>query len=226
MLYVHKICNVHFEIRSYEFLCACCTHELAVFRILIFFLLMLPCSADAFLTLVGSFGAFANGAGRLFFGFCIDHAKEKTVLFIMFFLQIGFCIVYPYCVDGKAEFTIVVLVLHFLYGGNFAVFPALVWKQFGKTYFGSIYSVILAAWGIGGIGGDTLVNVIEKPLGQLWLFVTLAIISLVSCVLALFLNAEPDDAKRWRSLFGRKSSNDYAPLVEESDKQVQQHGMA
>jgi OFA family oxalate/formate antiporter-like MFS transporter len=125
--------------------------------------------------------------------FCIDKMSKTTVFIAMYIAPLFFCVIYPldWTLHGQGPFTACVLAIHFLYGGNFAIFPTIVWRMFGRTYFGAIFAAVLAAVGFGGLAGDTLVNVIEEPLGVFWLFITLASLSAISAFLSYFVDEAP-----------------------------------
>ncbi len=54
-----------------------------------------------------------------------------------------------------------------MYGGGFAVLPAFLGDLFGTKQLGAIHGMVLTAWGLAGIAGPTIYDVVKKTTGSL-----------------------------------------------------------
>eukprot|EP01012_Entosiphon_sulcatum_P043834 TRINITY_DN5824_c0_g2_i1.p1 TRINITY_DN5824_c0_g2~~TRINITY_DN5824_c0_g2_i1.p1 ORF type:complete len:473 (-),score=108.10 TRINITY_DN5824_c0_g2_i1:172-1590(-) len=150
---------------------------------------------DRFLTLVGSLGALGNALGRLIWGWLADYLGgptkgygEKTTILIIMGLQTALLATFglEFVLDNKPCFLIWTFMVKLCYGGCFAIFPSLSCKTFGIGNFGTIYGMIVFAWGAAGLTGDALVNGVEKYLSAIAFFLLFAGVSLFAMLLGLF----------------------------------------
>jgi OFA family oxalate/formate antiporter-like MFS transporter len=133
--------------------------------------------------------SIANGIGRLAWAWLSDAIGRRNVFLIMFLLQAVLFFILP----SQREFTAlasICFVVISCYGGGFGTMPAFAADFFGTKWVGSIYGLMLTAWGFGGVFGPLLVANIRQATGKYDLaLVIIAVIMLVSSVLPLVVRA-------------------------------------
>lgn len=108
--------------------------------------------------------SIANGAGRFLWAWLSDFIGRKWVFLVMFLLQALVFFVMA-LVDQFILFTILAFVVLTTYGGGFGTMPAFAADYFGAKNVGSIYGLMLTAWGMGGIAGPILIARIREATG-------------------------------------------------------------
>jgi OFA family oxalate/formate antiporter-like MFS transporter len=109
--------------------------------------------------------SIANGAGRLLWAWLSDHLGRLQVFSIMFSLQAVLFFLLP----AQHNFAILVTLAFFIlscYGGAFGTMPAFATDYFGPKFVGSIYGLMLTAWGFGGVLGPLLIARIREVTGS------------------------------------------------------------
>jgi MFS transporter, OFA family, oxalate/formate antiporter len=133
--------------------------------------------------------SIANGIGRLLWAWLSDAIGRRNVFLIMFLLQAVLFFILP----SQREFTAlasICFVVISCYGGGFGTMPAFAADFFGAKWVGSIYGLMLTAWGFGGVFGPLLVANIRQSTGKYDLaLIVIALIMLVSSVLPLIVRA-------------------------------------
>jgi len=133
--------------------------------------------------------SIANGIGRLAWAWLSDAIGRRNVFLIMFLLQAILFFILP----SQREFTAlasICFVVISCYGGGFGTMPAFAADFFGTKWIGSIYGLMLTAWGFGGVFGPLLVANIRQATGKYDLaLVIIAVIMLISSVLPLIVRA-------------------------------------
>ncbi|MBV9273125.1 MAG: OFA family MFS transporter [Verrucomicrobia bacterium] len=131
------------------------------------------------------FISIANGIGRLLWAWFSDAIGRRSVFLIMFLLQAVLFFILP----TQHEFQVLALVCFMIltcYGGGFGTMPAFAADYFGAKWVGSIYGLMLTAWGFGGVFGPLLIANIRQATGRYdHALIALAIIMLFSAVLPL-----------------------------------------
>jgi OFA family oxalate/formate antiporter-like MFS transporter len=126
--------------------------------------------------------SIANGAGRLIWAWLSDAIGRRTVFLIMFPLQAAIFAVLP-TVTSFSAFTALAIVVLLCYGGGFGTMPALVADYFGADNVGSIYGLMLTAWGFAGVLGPTLIATLRESRGRydqaLYLIAALMLVSAI-----------------------------------------------
>jgi OFA family oxalate/formate antiporter-like MFS transporter len=126
--------------------------------------------------------SIANGAGRLIWAWLSDAIGRRTVFLIMFPLQAAIFAVLP-TVTSFSAFTALAIVVLLCYGGGFGTMPALVADYFGADNVGSIYGLMLTAWGFAGVLGPTLMATLRESRGRydqaLYLIAALMLVSAI-----------------------------------------------
>ncbi len=133
--------------------------------------------------------SIANGLGRLLWAWFSDAIGRRNVFLIMFLLQAVLFFILP----SQHEFTVLATICFIViscYGGGFGTMPAFAADFFGPKWVGSIYGLMLTAWGFAGVFGPLLIANIRQTTGKYdQALVVIAVIMLVSAVLPLIIRA-------------------------------------
>jgi len=133
--------------------------------------------------------SIANGLGRLLWAWFSDAIGRRNVFLIMFVLQAALFFVLPSQHEFTALATICFIVIS-CYGGGFGTMPAFAADFFGPKWVGSIYGLMLTAWGFAGVFGPLLIANIRQSTGKYdAALVVIALIMLVSGVLPLIVRS-------------------------------------
>jgi OFA family oxalate/formate antiporter-like MFS transporter len=133
--------------------------------------------------------SIANGLGRLAWAWLSDAIGRRNVFLIMFLLQAVLFFILPSQHEFTALATICFVVIS-CYGGGFGTMPAFAADFFGTKWVGSIYGLMLTAWGFAGVFGPLLVANIRQSTGKYdQALLVIAVIMLVSTVLPLIIRA-------------------------------------
>ena len=133
--------------------------------------------------------SIANGLGRLLWAWFSDAIGRRNVFLIMFLLQAALFFVLPSQHEFTALATICFVVIS-CYGGGFGTMPAFAADFFGPKWVGSIYGLMLTAWGFAGVFGPLLIANIRQSTGKYDLaLLVIALIMLVSSVLPLIVRS-------------------------------------
>lgn len=114
--------------------------------------------------LVGAI-AIANGAGRFLWAWLSDFIGRRTVFLLMFPIQAVVFALLP-GVESFAVLTALACIVLLCYGGGFGTMPAFVADYFGAENVGSIYGLMLTAWGFAGVLGPMLIAGLRQSTGQ------------------------------------------------------------
>lgn len=136
--------------------------------------------------------SIANGAGRFLWAWLSDAIGRRMVFLSMFLVQAVMFWMMPH-VSGFGVFTTLAFVVLLCYGGGFGTMPAFATDYFGPTNVGSIYGLMLTAWGFAGVLGPTLIARIRQNTGHYSQALhAIAIIVLLSAVLPLITKPPAD----------------------------------
>jgi len=83
----------------------------------------------------------------------------------MFPIQATVFLVLP-SVQSFSAFTVLACVVLLCYGGGFGSMPAFAADYFGAEHVGSIYGLMLTAWGFAGVLGPTLIAALRQHTGR------------------------------------------------------------
>src|SRR5580765_1949264 len=108
--------------------------------------------------------SIANGAGRLLWAWLSDLAGRRAIFLVMFLLQAVVFWLMP-SAHGLTLFAALTIVVLLCYGGGFGTMPAFAADYFGAEHVGSIYGLMLTAWGVAGILGPTLMAGLRERSG-------------------------------------------------------------
>ena len=139
-----------------------------------------------------------NGLGRFLWAWTSDGIGRRAVFFSMFLIQAVVFWLLPH-VTSFGLFTALACVILLCYGGGFGTMPAFATDYFGPTNVGSIYGLMLTAWGFAGVLGPMLIANIRQSTGHYSQALTvIAIIVLVSAVLPLIVHPPKGEASEAR----------------------------
>jgi OFA family oxalate/formate antiporter-like MFS transporter len=100
--------------------------------------------------------SIGNALGRVFWAWASDTLGRRTTFAVMFILQIALFWFLP-SLHSVASVTIVAFLILMCYGGGFGTMPAFTADYFGSANVGSIYGLILTAWGFASAFGPLLI---------------------------------------------------------------------
>jgi OFA family oxalate/formate antiporter-like MFS transporter len=131
--------------------------------------------------------SIANGSGRLLWAWFSDAVGRRPVFLMMFLLQSAAFLLLSQ-VHQFGLLSLLAFLVLLCYGGGFGTMPAFATDYFGAGQIGSIYGLMLTAWGCAAVFGPSLVAGIRQATGHYqgamrWL----ALATLVSAVAPLLL---------------------------------------
>ena len=100
--------------------------------------------------------SLGNALGRVFWAFVSDSIGRRATFATMFILQIVLFWFLP-SLHAVAAVTTVAFIILMCYGGGFGTMPAFAADYFGTTNVGSIYGLMLTAWGFASAFGPLLI---------------------------------------------------------------------
>ena len=109
--------------------------------------------------------SIANGLGRFLWAWLSDAIGRRAVFLIMFPAQAVVCLLLP-SVHTFSAFTALACIVLLCYGGGFGTMPAFAADYFGAENVGSIYGLMLTAWGFAGVLGPTLIATLRQSSGR------------------------------------------------------------
>lgn len=144
--------------------------------------------------------SIANGLGRFLWAWLSDAIGRRMVFLSMFLVQAVVFWMMPH-VSGFGIFTTLAFIVLLCYGGGFGTMPAFATDYFGATNVGSIYGLMLTAWGFAGVLGPTLIASIRQSTGHYSQALhMIAIIVLISAVLPLITRPPLDSSAPVRKM--------------------------
>jgi OFA family oxalate/formate antiporter-like MFS transporter len=108
--------------------------------------------------------SIGNAAGRVFWAWASDTLGRRMTFAVMFILQIGLFWFLP-SLHSVGAVTTVAFIILMCYGGGFGTMPAFAADYFGPTNVGSIYGLILTAWGFASAFGPLLIAHLRQSSG-------------------------------------------------------------
>ena len=109
--------------------------------------------------------SIANGSGRFLWAWLSDFIGRKWVFLSMFLIQAVVFFLLPKATTFGL-FTVLAFIVLLCYGGGFGTMPAFAADYFGPKNVGSVYGLMLTAWGVAGIVGPTLIARIRESTGE------------------------------------------------------------
>jgi OFA family oxalate/formate antiporter-like MFS transporter len=108
--------------------------------------------------------SIANGLGRFLWAWLSDFTGRRWVFLSMFLIQAVVFWTLP-SVHSFGGFTALAFLILLCYGGGFGTMPAFAADYFGSADVGSIYGLMLTAWGFAGVLGPTLIARMRQASG-------------------------------------------------------------
>lgn len=131
--------------------------------------------------------SIGNAAGRVFWAWCSDALSRRLTFIIMFLAQAILFWLLP-SIHAALPLTIVAFLILMCYGGGFGTLPAFAADYFGTANIGSIYGLMLTAWGAASAFGPLLVAHVRQTSGNYSTgFHLLAAIVLVSTIIPVIV---------------------------------------
>ena len=109
--------------------------------------------------------SIANGAGRLLWAWLSDFSGRRQVFLTMFLLQAVIFMLLSR-VESFGALAVLAFIVLLCYGGGFGTMPAFAADLFGPANVGSIYGLMLTAWGFAAVVGPTLIAYIRQTTGH------------------------------------------------------------
>jgi MFS transporter, OFA family, oxalate/formate antiporter len=131
--------------------------------------------------------SIANGSGRLLWAWFSDIAGRRTVFLVMFLSQAVLFLLLAHA-HQFGLFSLLAFLILLCYGGGFGTMPAFAADYFGSQQVGSIYGLMLTAWGAAALFGPTLIARVREATGfYQGAMHIIAIVMLLSSVVPLLL---------------------------------------
>ena len=108
--------------------------------------------------------SLGNAVGRVFWAWVSDLITRRATFFVMFLLQVLLFWFFPNIASASLMTTVTFVVL-MCYGGGFGTMPAFAADFFGARNVGSVYGLMLTAWGLAGLLGPTLIAHVRQSTG-------------------------------------------------------------
>jgi len=150
--------------------------------------------------IVGLIGVF-NGLGRIMWSTLSDYLGRANTYIVFFAFQILAFYFLPQ-ISMELAFLIVLFTVITMYGGGFATLPAFLGDLFGTKQLGAIHGMVLAAWGLAGVVGPTIYDMVKNATGSLdttlKVFAGLFVIALIVSLLMkrTVVKAHKENAKK------------------------------
>ena len=109
--------------------------------------------------------SIANGSGRLLWAWLSDFVGRRQVFVTMFLVQAVLFMLLSR-IESFAALGVLAFIVLLCYGGGFGTMPAFAADSFGASNVGSIYGLMLTAWGFAAVVGPTLIARIREATGH------------------------------------------------------------
>lgn len=131
--------------------------------------------------------SIGNAAGRFLWAWLSDAIGRKWVFLTMFVVQVVLFLLLP-IIGVYFLFAVIAIIIVSCYGGGFGTMPAFAADYFGSRDVGTVYGLMLTAWGVGGVVGPLLISIIIDTTGSYTLaFYIIAGILAASAVFTFFV---------------------------------------
>lgn len=136
--------------------------------------------------------SIGNAAGRFLWAWLSDAIGRKWVFVTMFVVQVVLFLLLP-IIGVYFLFALIAVIIVSCYGGGFGTMPAFAADYFGSRDVGTIYGLMLTAWGVGGVVGPLLISIIIDTTDSYTLaFYIIAGILAASAVFTFFVRPPAD----------------------------------
>jgi OFA family oxalate/formate antiporter-like MFS transporter len=132
-----------------------------------------------------------NGVGRVVWGQVSDKIGRRNSLVSMCILQGIMMTTLFFTTVNPGFFYVVVALVGFNFGANFALFPAATADSFGSENVGLNYGFVFTSYGVGGIAGPILAGAVQDAgFSFLYAFVPAAFLCFIAALLAFLYKPE------------------------------------
>jgi OFA family oxalate/formate antiporter-like MFS transporter len=139
--------------------------------------------------------SIGNALGRVFWAWISDLISRRTTFVVIFIVQLALFWLLP-SLHTTSMVVLVSLVILMCYGGGFGTMPAFAADYFGSLNVGSIYGLLLTAWGFASAFGPLLIAHLREATGSYTSGLhIIAIVMAVSIILPLLVKP-PTPAKK------------------------------
>ena len=115
--------------------------------------------------IVGLIDVF-NGLGRIIWSTLSDYLGRTNTYIIFFAFQVLAFFFLPKT-SMELTFLVVLFTVITMYGGGFATLPVFLGDLFGTKQLGAIHGMVLTAWGLAGVVGPTIYDMVKNAIGSL-----------------------------------------------------------
>ncbi|XP_076453917.1 apicoplast pyruvate carrier 1-like isoform X2 [Babylonia areolata] len=149
---------------------------------------------DVFLAWVGTFAAFCNAGGRIFWGSVADRYSFKTAMlclctmFTILMLTLGLS-----SVGGRWMFLLWVGLLFMAFSGSFSLLPTATARSFGHTYVANNYGLVFTSQVITSPIAAVLTMSLKSAIGWYGMFYMVSAFSFTSFWLTVFFRQKMPD---------------------------------
>lgn len=143
-------------------------------------------------------GRLFNGAGRIFWGSVSDYIGREMAMFIPYSLQ-AFSLVAVLVLGHRSGlwFNITLMVVFFIWGSMFSLFPAIIGDYYGADNATSNYGFLYMAKGVAAIlAGWVAAKLFQKFGNWNWVFYGSAVLAVLASLLVLVIRAMPLPGKQ------------------------------
>lgn len=131
--------------------------------------------------------SIGNALGRVFWAWTSDAISRKMTFVVIFLVQTGLFFLLPRLHSASAV-TFISFIILMCYGGGFGTMPAFAADYFGPANVGSIYGLMLTAWGFASAFGPLLIAHMRQTSGTYASGLrVIAVVMAVSVVLPLLV---------------------------------------
>jgi MFS transporter, OFA family, oxalate/formate antiporter len=109
--------------------------------------------------------SIGNAVGRVFWAWVSDSITRRATFILMFVIQVLMFWLIP-GIGAVTLTTILTFIALMCYGGGFGTMPAFAADYFGSKHVGSIYGLMLTAWGTASVAGSLLVAHLRQTSGS------------------------------------------------------------
>jgi OFA family oxalate/formate antiporter-like MFS transporter len=132
-----------------------------------------------------------NGIGRIVWGQISDKIGRRKSLIAMGIFQGIMMAALFYTTSSPILFYVIVALIGFNFGANFALFPAATADSFGSENVGLNYGFVFTSYGIGGIVGPVLAGAVQDAgLSFLYAFIPAALMCFIAAIIAFMYKPE------------------------------------